>query len=145
MSRLTNDKYKKPKVSYTELLTQDEIKEKLNDYTKVQTINDVMLGSHVRYISKDSEGIFQFRMGGTLLNKKGLPAYVVLGNGAKTWSVQVDQTIFFSKLTTEQLRAEYQILLDEKDEEIEEKDKQIKQLTLLTKDLLKEIKTLKKK
>jgi hypothetical protein len=133
------DKYVKPLLTMTEKLSQDDIKQYLEDYDKINKIADfdnIRLGTHIRYLSlKDGE--YLFRYGGTLINKTGLPLYIILHNGSRSWSVQVKDTIFFAQLTTKQVKQEYQEILDKKNEEI-------KHLIKLNKDLIKQVKKLSK-
>jgi hypothetical protein len=97
MSRLTNDNYNKPPITYTESLSKDEIKELLKDYKKVENINDIKKGEHLRYFNKSVDEMYKFRLGGKLIINETLPKYIVLSNKKKTWSVQVKDTIFYCK------------------------------------------------
>lgn len=128
MPRLGDDTYKKPKQTYTDKLTKDDIRQKLEEYQKTDDISTVPIGSHIRYFSKDKEGVTKFRMGGIIINNKGVPKYIVLSNGYKTWSVQIQGTIFFYKISTKTLKEEFA-------EKIKEYDEKIKSLRELNKDL----------
>jgi hypothetical protein len=98
IKKLTKDTYKQPKYTYTEKLTKEEIASKLEDYKKVNDISTVLNGTHLRYfITKDGKKLF--RMGGHIINKDGLPEYIVLSNGKNSWSVQLDGTTFFQKMS----------------------------------------------
>lgn len=103
MSRTTqklgsDPNYKRPKVTYQEQLTAEEIAEKLQGYQKVDNIGDVPLNTHIRYfITKDGQQVF--RMGGLLQNKMNSDTYVYLSNGRDSWPVQVNGTIFFRKMS----------------------------------------------
>lgn len=96
-----NDGYKKPIKTFTEKLTKNEIKTLLEEY-KQEDIKNITKGLHVRYFIKDKDGQLLFRMGGALKDNSGLPTYVVLTNGKKSWSVQVDNTIFYVKMSNKQ-------------------------------------------
>ena len=52
MSKLGEDNYKRPKKTYTDKLTDDDIKAKLEDYVEVNDISMVPLNSHVRYFTE---------------------------------------------------------------------------------------------
>lgn len=115
----TDKSYKRPKVTYQEKLTADEIAEKLQGYVKVDDIADVPVGTHIRYFKINPDGSQMFRMGGLLQNKLNADKYVMLSNGKNTWSVQVKDTVFFRKMShkeeIEALRAHYEKELEKKD------------------------------
>jgi hypothetical protein len=118
--RLGDDKtYKRPDVTYQEKLTKEEIKEKLDGYVKVIDINDVPLNTHMRYFIIDKDGNKVFRTGGMLQNKDNADTYVILSNGKLSWSVQIENAIFFKKLTHNDelniIHEMYKKKLDEKD------------------------------
>ena len=119
------------KQTYTNTLNKDEIQKKLEDYTKVDDLSTVPLGTHLRYfINKDGE--YLFRMGGNLKRSTDLPKFVILKNAVGVeWSVQVKDTIFYKKMTLTEIKNEYENIIDE--------------LHLKIKKLKNEIKTLKKK
>lgn len=125
--RLKKDTYNQPEYTYTEKLTKEEIAAKLEDYKKVDDIVDVHIGTHLRYfITKDGKKLF--RMGGQLVKNDGLPEYVVLSNGANSWSVQVEGTTFFKKLSQKEIKEGYEAIIEEKDEKIKELYHLVKQL-----------------
>ena len=51
-------------------------------------------------------------MGGQLHKNTGLPDYVILSNGASQWSVQVKNTIFWRKMTSNEIKEDYQTSLE---------------------------------
>jgi hypothetical protein len=88
--------------------------EKLNDYERIDSIEDVPLKTHVRYVtlSKDTPRKQVFRLGGILeaIHSK----YIQLSNGTYKWSVQryhyndededpIFETKFWKVLTKEEL------------------------------------------
>jgi putative NADH-flavin reductase len=100
--------YERPMATKTDLLTPEEIKEKLEDYDKVEDIYKVPLGTHLRYFTVDEKGNKLFRMGGQLFRNNGLPTYVMLNNGnTKPWSVQIENAIFYKKLSTDEIKDQY--------------------------------------
>jgi hypothetical protein len=101
--KLTNSKnYNRPKYTVQEQLSTEEIKTKLKEYLPVDKIDDVKLGTHVRYYKKNEQsGEYQFRLGG-LLDKKNHSEYVILNNGKHSWSVQKKTAQFYRKMTKEE-------------------------------------------
>jgi hypothetical protein len=119
---LKADDFVRPVETFTDKLTKNEIKNLLDDYERINDANNLNIGDHVRYFKKENN-ILKFRMGGTIIKKSGLPDYIVLTNGKKPWSVQINTAIFYRKLSYKKLREEY-------DDIIAEKDKLIKTLQL---------------
>ena len=104
--RLTNDK-KKSNNSYQDNLSPEEIKEKLEEYKRVDDITTVSLNSHLRYFIIDEKtGDKQFRLGGFLTRIDKEKGYVILSNGTLSWSVQLNKSIFFKKMTFQELKKE---------------------------------------
>ncbi len=114
IKRLTKDtNYKKVGKSFQESLSPNEIKEKLQDYKRVDNIDDIQLNTHIRYFTNDKKtGKKHFRLGGflTKIDKE----YVVLSNGQLSWSVQKNTSIFFAKnLINNQYDEKIQSLIEE--------------------------------
>lgn len=110
---LTEDGYKRPKETYTDRLDEEDITNLLQDYVKVENIFEVKLNTHLRYFSLESDkktGTInrKFRMGGYLSNKDHADKYVILSNGKKTWSVQVQTAVFYRKMTIQEIKEEYE-------------------------------------
>ncbi len=60
-----------------------------------------------------------FRMGGQLFKNNGLPEYVILKSGTNAqWSVQVKDTIFYRKMTLDEIKQEYEDIIKKKNEKI---------------------------
>ena len=111
----TKNGYKRPDVTFTDQLSKEQIEEKLEDYKKVDDIFKVPLGVHLRYFS-NINGKMVFRMGGLLHKNTGLPDYVILSTsltGKPGWSVQVKDTLFYRKMTLQEIKIEYQAIIDE--------------------------------
>lgn len=108
--RLSRDtSYQRPKKTYQDKLTPDEIEEKLEEYVKVEDISKVPLNSHIRYFTlNDKTGKKEFRLGGFLSNRDQPDKYVILSNGTISWSVQTLNSIFFKKMTIKELKQEYE-------------------------------------
>jgi hypothetical protein len=120
--KLSTDDYIRPQNTFTDKLTEKDIENKLEDY-KEEDIYKIPLSTHVRYfkVEKDHK---KFRTGGLLYKNDGLPDYVVLSNGRKTWSVQVKDAIFFRRMTSREIKKEYEEYIVE----LEKKNKQLKEL-----------------
>lgn len=91
--------YKRPTKTFQETLSLDEISNKLQGYEKVEDINEVPLNTHIRYFISQGDGDKVFRLGGFLHNKQNADTYIMLNNGKNVWSVQVENAIFFKKLS----------------------------------------------
>ena len=84
--RLSKSKYDRPQITYTDTLqTNANMNEKLQNYERVEDIDDIPINSHVRYVTFKN-GKQRFCLGGflTKIHQK----YVILSNGRHTWSVQ---------------------------------------------------------
>ena len=108
----TKKGYVRPDVTFTDQLSKEQIQEKLEDYTKVDDIYKVPLGVHLRYFT-NKDGKLVFRMGGKLHRNTGLPDYLILDSGSAQWSVQVKDTIFYRKMTIDEIKTEYQNIINE--------------------------------
>lgn len=116
-NRLSNDKYIRPKQTKTEQLTDEDIKKLIEDY-KEMDIYQIPLGSHVRYFIKTPQGN-KFRKGGFLHKNNGLPKYVVLrSSNNKTWTVQINNAVFFIKMSLNEIKTEYKNHIDLLDKKI---------------------------
>jgi hypothetical protein len=126
--RLSRDtSYQRPKKTYQDKLTPDEIEEKLEEYIKVDDINKVALNSHMRYFTlNDKTGKKEFRLGGFLTNRDQSDKYVILSNGTISWSVQTQNSIFFKKMTIKELKQEY----EDKIETLENENNKLKKALL---------------
>jgi chromosome segregation ATPase len=101
-----NFSYIKPKHTYQEMLSNNDIKEKLKDYKKVNDITKINIGSHIRYFIKDKNNKELFRLGGTLQKIDPQYRYISLNNGSVTWSVQLNNSILYQKMTEDEIKAE---------------------------------------
>ena len=107
IKRLSRDTtYERPKKTYQEMLSNDEIKDKLKNYKKVTDIKKISIGTHLRYFTIDKNKDKHFRLGGTL-NKFGENGeYIILSNGKLNWSLQLNNSIFFQKLSEKESKEE---------------------------------------
>lgn len=90
--------------TFQESLTNEQIKEYLKTYKLVDDISKVGISTHLRYFTIDSKTNKKiFRLGGTL-NKFGQNGeYIILSNGDLSWSVQIKNSIFYKKMTEQEL------------------------------------------
>ena len=142
MTRLGQDTdYKRPKRTYQDKLTLEEIKEKLEDYVEVEDISNVMINTHLRYFAikknkKTGKKRRYFRLGGFLINNKEVEKYIVLSTSpisivnenTKTWSVDTNNNIFYRKMTKEEIKRLDQEEMDELYDEIHRLSKENKKL-----------------
>jgi hypothetical protein len=128
--------YKRPKKTFQEQLTADEISEMLQGYEKVDDISEVPLNTHLRYFTTQKDGTQVFRTGGFLKNKQKADTFVILTNGKNDWSVQTKGAVFFRKLSgKDQLDAIHELYK----KKLAEKDKIIAKLKLYIKEKVGEI------
>lgn len=114
--RLTKDTgYIRPKKTLQDTLTSDDIKEKLKGYKKVHDITKVIIGSHLRYFTKDMKTNKDlFRLGGILTKFGENYKYLVLSNGEFSWSVQLNgSNEFWVKMNPKDMQEQIQTELEE--------------------------------
>ena len=130
---ISNDKkYTRPKHTLQDKLTEEEINEALKDYIECDEISKIPIGSHLRYYTtvtnKKGETDRKFRFGGFLKNKDNCDKYVILTNNNVSWSVQVDSSTFYKKMSIEEIKEEYEKLVEEKLQYIKSLKKEIRKL-----------------
>ena len=132
ISIVNDKKYTRPKHTLQDKITEDDINEALKDYIECDDISKIPIGSHLRYFitSTDKRGNTErkFRFGGFLKNKDNCDKYVILTNNNISWSVQIDNTTFFKKMNIEEIKEEYNKILEEKHQVIKSLKKEIKKL-----------------
>ena len=135
--RLSRDtSYSKTSKSYQEKLSPNDIKKKLEEYKQIDDISNISLNSHLRYFSFNPKtGKKQFRLGGflTKIDKD----YVILSNGNLSWSVQINNAVFFQKLTFSELKHE---LTEKISSKYEKKIEKLNEENIILKDTLKKVK-----
>jgi hypothetical protein len=143
--RLSKDTgYVRPKKTLQDTLSNNDIKDKLKEYTKVSDIRKVIIGTHIRYFTKDKDTKKPvFRLGGFLTKFGEDYKYVILSNGSISWSVQNNNdTQFWSKMNSKQIANTIETEIEErvKDEnkDLEEKFKKLKEKNDYMKKLLEE-------
>lgn len=120
--------YERPKTTFTDNLDKEEVEKKLEDYQKVEDLSKVPLGTHLRYFTKKG-GELVFRMGGVLKANTGLPKFVILKNALNVeWSVQVADSIFYKKMTIQEIKDEYENIIKELNGKIKKLKEKIREL-----------------
>ena len=78
--------YNRPKETYTDMLqTTKKMQEKLQNYSRVESIDTVPLKTHIRYVTWKN-GKQRFCLGGFLIEKH--EDYIKLTNNSLNWCVQ---------------------------------------------------------
>lgn len=113
------ESYDDPLKPKQDKLSKEEIIEILKEYKKVDDISELKLGTQVKYFTVDKGGELKFRMGGELMLNNGLPDYVILVSGKIMWSVQVKNTIFYRRLSYDEIIEPFKKKLIEKEKEIQ--------------------------
>jgi hypothetical protein len=109
LSRDTN--YKPSGNTYTQQLSEADIKKKLEDYIRVkkEDVSSIPLNTHIRYFSINPKtGEKQFRMGGMLTKHDPNNQYIVCSNGTLSWSVQIANSIFYKKMSNNEYKEHIQ-------------------------------------
>lgn len=137
--RLSRDtSYNKAKKTYQDTMSPAEIKKKLEEYKQVDDITKLEIGVHLRYFTINKKtGEKQFRLGGFLSKMDPQYRYIILQNGTLSWSVQLENTILFQKMTFAELKEEIAQKILKK---YEKKIKKLEEENINLKDALKEIK-----
>jgi hypothetical protein len=151
--RLTKDTgYTRPKKTVQDSLSNEEIKDKLKGYKKVPDITKIVIGSHLRYFTKDPKAKKDiFRLGGFLTKFGDDYKYLVLSNGQLSWSVQLNGTNEFwvkmnPKDMQEQIQTEVEeVISDKYKKKYEDMKNQTDYVIKMLKDQQKENDKLKKK
>ena len=144
--KISETKYKRPIITYTDKLSKQQIKELLIDYEQIKSLEElqnISSGTHLRYFEKKNNEL-KFRTGG-ILTVSGFPEYLILSSGQVSWSVQIKKCIFFKRITIKQVKAEYNKLLHENVAIIKGLQTTIREQSSLIKQLAEENKRLKKK
>jgi hypothetical protein len=113
------ESYDDPLKPKQDKLTKEEIMEILKDYKKVEDNSELKIGTQVKYFNIDKGGELKFRMGGEIMLNNGLPDYVILVSGKIMWSVQVKTSIFYRRLSYDEIIEPYKKKLLEKEKEIQ--------------------------
>jgi len=142
--RLSRDTgYVRPKKTFQDSMSSDDIKEKLKEYKKVSDIRKVIIGTHMRYFTKDKDTKANvFRLGGFLTKFGEEYKYVVLSNGSISWSVQNNSSNeFWAKMNSKEILQTAETEVEDKSKEqdrVIEKYKKLKEKTEYMTSLLEE-------
>ena len=105
--KINSNNYIRPNQTHQELLSNQDIKEKLKDYKKIEDINSTAIGTHIRYFTIDSKTKSKlFRLGGFLNKIDPNRRYITLNNGNISWSVQLPSSILYQKMTDDEIKRE---------------------------------------
>ena len=99
--------YQRPTKTYQETLSNEEIKEKLKNYKKIKDITNIPIGTHIRYFTTHpttKKNIF--RLGGNLNKIDTQGRYITLSNGPLNWSVQLNSSTLYQKMTEDEINEE---------------------------------------
>lgn len=119
MQRLTDDNYKRPKLTVSDILSPEEIKKILRNYEQVSNISSLVQGDIVKYFEILDNGKYKYKPGGRVIINKD-PDYIVLSNGKKSWSVQLDKHIIFREIDIDKIILMYEDIVKQKNKRIEE-------------------------
>lgn len=120
--------YVAPRISKSDLLTKEQIEEKLKYYERVDDdkVKYIKTGTYLRYFITDRDGKKRFRNGGILYRK--FPEFFVMMSNNVTWTVSIEGTSFWKKLKPEELLTECEEDVENKDDEIEKLKREIRKL-----------------
>lgn len=147
LSNPMNRNYKRPTQTFTDKLTANDIAAYLEDYQEVANIDELKLGTHVRYFITENNKK-KFRLGGYVINIQ--PDYLVLSNkrnntygndnNKSKWSVQRKNCILYKQMSVQEIRDEYESLIqkyktkvDQLTHALQDKNEEIERLTKQTK------------
>ena len=104
---MSKQPYTRPQKTFQENLSNQDINLQLKNYKKIENIENVPIGTHIRYFNIDSTTKKSlFRMGGTLQKIDPQGRYITLSNGTINWSVQLTSSILYQKMTDSEITTE---------------------------------------
>jgi hypothetical protein len=130
-SLISYDKYERPDETLQDKLTEREIGIMLEDYIEVSDMKKVDRNTHIRYytvVIENSVARKVFRIGGELKYTSEDGVFVVLSNGQMKWSVQTKNSIFYRQISINEIKKEYEYVIDEYEQEILDLKKILKKL-----------------
>lgn len=118
--KLSDDNYKRPNVTATDLLSTSDIKSRLKNFEKIKKneIKNIKPYTRIQYFEVFADNKYRYKPGGSLLINKA-PDYLVLTNGRKNWSVQLDSHIIFAEIDIDLIKKEYEDIIAQKNRDIE--------------------------
>jgi hypothetical protein len=104
---MIKQQYHRPEKTFQESLSNQDIKEQLKNYKKIEDITNVAIGSHIKYFNIDpTTKKSMFRMGGILQKIDPQGRYITLSNGTLNWSVQLTTSILYQKMLDTEIQTE---------------------------------------
>lgn len=119
MQRLTDDDYKRPPLTVSDILSPEEVKRILRNYEQVTNLSSLLQGDIVKYFEILDNGKYKYKPGGRVIVNKQ-PDYIVLSNGKKSWSVQLNKHVLFREIDIDKIILKYEEIVKGKDKRIEE-------------------------
>lgn len=113
----------------------NQFSEELKGYAKIDNFTDVAIGTRIKYTMDDTEETILCK-GGKLTGKDHANQYIMLANGLSGWSVPIDGSFFFRKMTRAEEMEELHSFYKKKSEE---KDQLFNELLLKNKQLVDQI------
>lgn len=112
--KLADDEYVKPTVTASDMLTAEEIKERMKNYVQVNKndLHTLKIDDKIRYFESLDNNKYKYKPGGFLL-VNGQPDYLVLVSSKGSWSVQLKNHVIFKGKDIDEIDEEYQIKIDE--------------------------------
>jgi hypothetical protein len=112
---LVDDGYIKTSTSASDLLTGEQIKERIKNYDRVyeDDILELKPDDKIAYFEVLDDGKFKYKPGGYLL-VNGAPDYLVLTSSKGSWSVQIKNHIIFKSKDIERIEERHRIEMDER-------------------------------
>lgn len=106
---LADDGYVRPKVTASDTLTGEQIKERLKNYERVyeDDIPDLKVEEKIAYFEVLDDGKFKYKPGGYVL-VNGSPDYLVLTTSKGSWSVQLENHIIFRAKKIDEIEERHQ-------------------------------------
>ena len=121
--RIGDDDYNPTGNEFQRNLTEDDANLLLEEYEEIDDTDILKPGMQVRYYTikqkRNGDVDKKFRMGGEIIKIDHENKYLVLTNKKLTWSVQFNNTIFYKKMSIEDVKIFYENELDEKDNKID--------------------------
>ncbi len=106
-------------ISPSNMLSTEEIKNRLTNYEQISDTQHLVYNNKIIYFEILPNGKYKFKPGGNLIVNKH-PVYIVLSNGKKTWSVQLDKHIIFREIDLDSIKKKYEEIIKDKDKQIKE-------------------------
>ena len=104
-------------------LTDEEINTLLDDYVEIDDPTTVELDTHIRYFTilfENGVAMKIFRLGGKLHAVSPEGDYIILKHGQNIIQVEINNAIFYKQLSINEIKKEYEEILDKYEDEIME-------------------------